>query len=322
MKKKPKYKSRVLNKIENYKEDIVVLQTKKNMSASSYTINSFSEPDIEAWSDFLTQKDNVEEENMFNIAEHSESAATLVNEEQNSDDKRLYNFFVDLLETTFSVYNVKTALSAPPLASEKSSKVSLEIDEAVAKKLNVIEAKSKPSTALKVYQENKCYFITPFNKGREGGLSNQNYKKSVVTINMSNRKRKLKPASFDLIKRNPKVHKHITETPYGYNKKLSKKDQKRNLIKLLEEQLSTESKKHMEPQNFFQALKLMARNKMRSEISTQVNESKKKEDEGNDFQCRFKRRRLLSRTNKKSNGSPLNTRKSVKSYQEHAIVAR
>ncbi|CAH0602396.1 unnamed protein product [Chrysodeixis includens] len=326
-KKKHRYRSKVLSHNRDF-EQLVVLRSTKEIthtpSIISSKTNSLKEPENIRWADFLPPLVKKENSEHFNTIDDNRSLqgknkdsgpslvldkdpVTLVAEGPKKEEKKLYNFFVDLLETTFNVYNVKTDFIPPPNSSVNSSKVTFEIDESVAKKLNIQKVKD----CAECSEEKLCstvskhvYCIKPDDnevwdnivKQNEQSASSKRSRPPSPTRSLK-KKRRLHSESFDTKKFKPVPITASLTIPN--KKKLLRKDKKKTFINMLKEQLKMEECVFEEPQNFYQALKVIARNKRRQK-SIHF-----KSSEGDVHVCQFKRRGILS-------SNPLNCPKSSK----------
>lgn len=327
-KKKQKYRSKVLNDHNNDFEQLVILKSTKEIThtPSNYSnkSNNLKEPENIKWADILPPLVKNGNPDHMNLPEDNRNVqdkkdgrgglvekdpSTMVAEVPKKEEKKLYNFFVDLLETTFSVYNVKTEFNPQPVSSVNSSKVALEIDESVAKKLNIqkirdhsecSDDKCCPNPSKHVYcikpDDNEVWDSKPGQQSTKKPSSKRS--RPVSPTKSLKKKRRLHSESFDQKKTKPIP---ITTSLTIPNKKtLLRKDRKKTFINMLKDQLKMEECVFEEPQNFFQALKVIARNKRRCQKSIHFNETMKKSSEGDVHVCQFKRRRLLSASTNKS----------------------
>ncbi|XP_075989954.1 uncharacterized protein LOC142985584 isoform X2 [Anticarsia gemmatalis] len=323
-KRKPKFRSRVLNDNRNFELDhVVVLQSTKsiNQTPSNYSENnSVKDPEMIKWSEFLPPL--VKKDSNLTKVRSKEKRVTLVDEPQTliandskKDDSKILNFFVDLLETTFNVYNVQTEAEKPLNFSEISSKNVLEIDEVVANKLDIKNNELKCTDGYDDDDPTNVYCITP--NERDLWFDEKSFKKPPAPSTTMRRK-KMKSESFEYKKKPiPPTRSFIYQT--SANKKYFKKEQKKNLLNQLKEELRMDDIIFEEPRNFYQALKVMARNKRRSQKSIHFSSSKKPSD-GDVFNCMYKRRRLLSASTKssKKTKSDLNE---IKNFSKSSAVS-
>lgn len=318
-KKKPKCK-KYLDNFRNEIDDFVVHKSTKDfcITPSIYSVSSHNEPEDIKWSDFLPRlvpktKSEVENEKMMRTTGHLESS-TIVNDNSNKNGKNLYNLFVDLLETTFNVYNVKTEFDTPKLTGTHPSRNSLEINMPAPKSISSTKCRIKSKDSLHI--QNKA---DTFQK-KKSSYTHENFindvKRTASPIIVSNRKRKLKSSSFVNKKKNPemKTQSFNHQKPVS-NKKMLRENRKQNLLNMLKEQLKVDNRKYIEPQTFFQALKLMAKSKKQKIIQFDEPVNKMKKD--NDSQSKFNKHQLITsnaRTNKKAAAiAPLKT---VKSFRQ------
>lgn len=202
-----------------------------------------------------------------------EDPITVASEIEKNDDKSMYNFFVDLLETTFNVYNVKTDFGSD------NSKTSLEIDESIARKLEI--------------NKNKV----PFENVKSAKESFEVIENLPVDVNTSEFKQiplikpRVKAKSF--IKYNSaKVKPTPKSKSFENNKKSIMK--KRKILKLFKEELGKDIDMFdfNEPECLYDALKVMAKNKRRSEKSMQFFDKMNNTHENSE--CMFERRKVIS----------------------------
>nr|XP_021197681.2 uncharacterized protein LOC110381643 [Helicoverpa armigera] len=326
-KRRAKYRSRyIFNDDDSELEQLVVLQSTKEIthtpSNHSDRSDNFKdalskEPESLRWADVfptlgkkkldIPALEDIKEvplkiqEPVVKIVERDPS--TMVAEVPKKDDKKFYNFFVDLLETTFNVYNVKTEFNPPVASSVNSSKVALEIDESVAKKLNIKNKEPASEDVIRKPSFKHFYCIKPDGEGgwNDKQLLEHFQPKSVRRSRTTSpskstkKRRKLRSESFNNTKAKALT---LTNSVILPKKVLLKKDRKKNFINLLKEQLQMDDDAFEEPQNFYQALKVMARNKRRCQKS--IHFHPKKSSEGDVHVCQFKRRRLLSASTKSS----------------------
>lgn len=329
VKKKPKFRSRVLNDMMGTDtKKVVILQNKKEIihTPSNYSNRSYKDISDDRYMSLppLVNYDCDEEyddeaNTMKNLVAKSKAATeahlqkdvmkkckdpiTLVSQNKQKDEKGLYNFFVDLLETTFSVYNVKPEYNGDHTPSDVRSKVVFEIDENVAEKLNV----SKNRTQDKTKEEapiaqnlccirNKRYCVNDrvlLDRSRSPPVSSK-----PDTIKRKYR-RNLKSESF--FYQNPKFKINSPTQSVVMNKKsFHKRNRKQTFINMLKEQLRMEDCSFEEPQNLHQALKIIARNKRRNRKAIHFADDVTKTDD-NDHrkpECVFKRRKVISSSTK------------------------
>ncbi|XP_072947053.1 uncharacterized protein [Epargyreus clarus] len=302
---KERYKSRVLNKkfVKEDRKKMVVLQSRKEIAQtpSNYSEWSYNNASQKSnTSNYLTYDDlnnnNIGED--LNIADELKNALlegrnmkkvkklryveedpkTLVSDGPKVQ-KNLYNFFVDLLETTISVYNVKTEYDNAP---SDTSKTVLQINESVANKLNIANDKVPNDevivnpTFIDIQNESDYEDYDSFNKPITIKTSELRLK--------SGKHKKLKAVSF--IRSNKK-----SVLPKSKSLEINKKTMFKNkneLINVLKQQLEVETHVFEEPRSIFQALRVMARNKKRIRFDPSI-ERKTFTDE-----CILRRRKVIS----------------------------
>lgn len=318
-KKKPKFKSRILNENKNQIDKFEVLQSKKEIvqTPSLYSERSYKE-DIK-WSDLprlvKPETDEANESIVNNLVREvtegkkikekkvklvDPDPATLVSEHK--DDKRIYNFFVDLLETTFSVYNLKAEYSAAPIPSAVSSKIALEMDESVARKLHV-----GTGTFNEVTQKHsKQFYCIRNDENRWNDDKLIDYFQPAPTTRRVNelplksptKRRRMKTESFSFTrnKTSPPQSRSAVITP---RKSFYRKNKKEDLLNLLKEQLKMDHVSFQEPQNLYQALKVMAKNK-RKQKTIRFDKSAKMRVGYKPPECMLKRRKVISPSTKSS----------------------
>lgn len=302
-----KYKSKILTK-SNETDQIVILRSKNDIvhTPSNYSDKSNIET---KWTDFprLVKPDYNED-----IENKTEQTAiyhcvadgigkmtakrvsidsvpkTLVSDKPKD---KLYNFFVDLLETTLSVYDVNTEFTKP--TSISSSNTALQIDESVAKK-------------LEVRKDFEDYYEKPFKYvakdedkeilGDDDLIEHLHLKP--LSVKLSDEiatKLKKKKFKTKLVKKQPMN----TQSFYLPTKKTNRKHMKRNLLTLFKDQLRMDIQSFEEPNNLYQALKMLARNKRKKQKSIQFDQVTKYDDDRS-IGCRLRRQKIYS-TYKKSN---------------------
>ncbi|XP_022830534.1 uncharacterized protein LOC111359290 [Spodoptera litura] len=335
-KRKPRYRSKILNEDHHGSdfEQLIVLQSTKEITHTPSNTSErsdrfrdagslYKEPETIKWADIIlpTPKKNLDipmQENNkdrefkemtikprdIKVKPIDKDPSTLIAAVPKKDDKKFYNFFYDLLETTFSVYNVKTEFNNVPTPSTFSSKVHFEIDESVAKKLAI--HKTKDSLSEDKESLPRFYCIKPDIKDNwddkqllEHFLPKPFKRSRTLSPTKSVKKRqKIKQEPIEY-KRKPIPTTTSVPVP---NKKTLKKERKKIFINILKDQLKMEDDAFEEPRNFYQALKIIARNKRRCKKSIHFAESKKP-SEGDVHVCQFKRRRLISASTKSSKKS-------------------
>lgn len=330
-KKPPKYRSRVLNVYKDLDIDkVVVLQSKKEIiqTPSNYSQRSKDRESIK-WSDMISPQKTESDVTVVNaiaknqqlslidqigygneVNKTNEPITLVANEEQK--DNKLYDLFVDLLESTLNVYNA-TEQKIEPLeqTSNKSSKLGLETQRTADNKLkienfidyNVID--DTQNEERKIKQE---YFVSD---DWDNTLLDDVPSMSLRDIcpdepsTTSKVKQKLKSESFSYKKKSlpPVTRSFIYQNATTPPKKGLKKGRKRNLLNLLKEELRIEDNRYDPPKNFFESLQMMVRYKNRCQKSICFEESAKKGNEESLYDCMYKRRRVLSSTSKNSSQS-------------------
>ncbi|XP_032528496.2 transcriptional regulator ATRX homolog [Danaus plexippus] len=302
-KHKKKYKSRVLN---TYKDDsIIVLKSKKDIQQTPST--SSRNDNYKVSYTPQNKKSNqrsiryVLDNNIYSgVAEGPAKDVLKIDsrkqmsvyepKETNVEkqvDKKIYNFFVELLETTFDMYNDKELND-----NVKESKTGLELNESVLQKL-IIHGQSQVD-----------------NKKSYNDIDSEKYK-----FLSSFYERTLNNNLPETPKARPKT-KYLINTKKDKTEKLNSfyvpkksRKSKRALLDILKEELTKDACKptYEEPGNLYQALKVMVRNKKKSRISTRYRHM-----EGfSDKDCML-RRKVLFKSNKRCR----------KSDQKDKIVSR
>jgi hypothetical protein len=310
--KRTKYRSRVLNKnVENKAKDqkIIVLQSQKDITQTS---SMFSEnSSINASNSLVVKKPNViaDENKLDDVTNllvkeimegkqykkekrvRIDEPVTMLSETKSpsGSNNGLYNFFVDLLETTISVYNVKAEYEKAEDRSKvaSSTKLPLEIDESVALKLNVQQdPENHEDTCCRVPKRFYC-----FREDEE--LIGENQYSPAPTVTDA-KTPKMKAKSFSFINK-PKTNKMKTGSVIIENKKsYNRKQKKQTLLNLFKEQLKLDEG-YMEPQNLYQALKVIAQNKKRCQKTIHFEENMRRNRKDYGFpECEFRRRKIIS----------------------------
>lgn len=348
IKRKPKFRSKALNnevEKEVKEQQVVVLQNKKEMIQ---TPSMYSENDSYNWSNLpsvvkaqeqnkeaiekkvmavanelakeIMEGRNVRKDKRVRIDEPTTLVGDNINKEPivkatNEKDKGLYNFFVDLLETTISVYNVKAEYDkSPNPPSEVSSvKIPLEIDESVAKRLNIRDGKSQ-KTEESAQPPNQFYCLKDLEFGSQGHSSPPaNYQPPLKCP----RKKKFQAESFSFL-RKPTARKMATASVVE-TKKTSRKQKKKTLLNLFKEQLKMDDDAFEEPQNLYQALRVIAENKRRCQKTIHFEDAIRRKRKDMGFpECMFKRRKVISPSTKLTNKNKkqLNTPNITMKYSE------
>ncbi|XP_022121100.2 uncharacterized protein LOC110997310 [Pieris rapae] len=254
-KKPKKYKSKILNgdSYISFNDKFVVLQSKKDII---HTPSNFSEnfPISESTNPIRELLEN----NIYSgVAEglakeilEGRSETPVINPDDPStlvsdtpkDDKKIYNFFVDLLETTFDVYNVETEQA-------KSKDSILEIEETVAKKLNF---------NIDTTEKEECH-------GHDHDLKFQIQEDNIYEPVYTNQKPKAKN-KFSKRCLHSRSFVYSQPLPKSNSLVIKKKPQtmhskKNDLLNTIKEELKMDFMTYEEPQNLFQALRNMAKYK-------------------------------------------------------------
>ncbi|XP_053622431.1 uncharacterized protein LOC128682012 [Plodia interpunctella] len=208
-----------------------------------------------------------------------------VKKEKGENDEQLYKFFVDLLETTFSVYNVKADYDAAP-ESGFSSKVAFEIDEAVVKKLDTRKNIEDDDDA---HKQSNYYYVKDSEALCSDKAPPDMYKRTKEPreiVQKEARPKRIKAQSF-VYNTKPKKAFDVNLEPMRFPKKrISKKAKKKTLINLFKEQLKMSYSDYEEPQTLFDALQVMARNKRKNQKAIRFDVPTK--------ECVFRRPKILS----------------------------
>ncbi|KAJ8704966.1 hypothetical protein PYW08_012286 [Mythimna loreyi] len=303
-KKKTKYKSKILN--QPYKESFTVLQAKKDTELSSTSNSEYKSAKYDADIDTETMNwgENLEKNGFASAAGHSkkykltakDTDPSLVSDIPKSHNKGIYDFFVDMIHTTT---NFEGSDAEPhnqvPLKSENQSILTMESKESLTRKVNVEKIEESESfTAPKKKSSHHAYSIMP--DERDEFTNRQmlehfqpyldHYYKKPKKVKP---KRKFKPDLSQYKKVNP-VPK-TTSLPISNKKRDLKSEAKKDFLKILKEELQMKSHETFEePENFYEALKVIARNKrLAQEWKSEV------PSDPDDHICQFKPHRVLSR---------------------------
>ncbi|XP_028041598.1 uncharacterized protein LOC114251511 [Bombyx mandarina] len=276
--KKSKFKSKTLNR--NHDDNFIVL---KSMNSSK-----FSSPSL--YSDQSRDVCKISSNNVTAIAKEVlegkktkrvtiDEPATLVSEHK-ANDKNLYNFFVDILETTFSACDMKESLETNKLKLSESN-LGFEIEESVAKKL----VDNNKDVATKINDSNKK-IVKPTTNYYDNNFVLEDYLPYKTVFKSDNRK--------------PKVHEknRLKSTPqstsnYSRFNKSTKKRMKSDFIDILKRELTNSPLGSVEPQNFYQSLKFIAKTKKANAKLKYADEMRDKNPE-----CVFKRRKIIAKSRK------------------------
>lgn len=319
-KKKPKY-SKILNKYKNQFDEFEVLQFKKAILQTPSLYSERSDKDDLDLSDLATlvkpETNGVNENYVNNLMKEviegrkakekkgkimDLEPATLVTE--HGEDKRLYNFFVDLLETTLSVYNVEASYDAAPnVPSAVSSRIALEMDDSVARKLNVAtemfdDVTQKPSKHFYCLK-NECegwndQQLVDYFQASPSSMKPINE----LPLKSPTKKRRLKTESFAFTRRSKISPPRSKSVVITQRKSFYRNNQKMDLLNLLKEQLKMDHLSFEEPQNLYQALKVMAKTKRKHKTISFERPAKKTNDGYRPPECMLKRRNIISASTK------------------------
>lgn len=326
--KKTKYKSRVLNEVSNKpSEKVLVLQSKKDIvqtpSCNSKSTKDMSEHSIK-WADFLPKLidsetgtiRNVIEKN-YDTQEHGIAKSVFegtqfIRDKKTHDhpntlastppkDEKLYNIFVDLLQTVYNVSPEYKHING--LKSAKSSKIQLEIDDSVAQKLE------KPNKTSESIQDDhhiaskQHYSVTPDdNEDWNTQKLAEYFKNRPVSVEWSEPylqinktckcvKKKFKNELYTTKQKTAKTQSAVMEGRRSYYRKTKKPD----LLNILKEQLAVDDGEREDADNFYQSLRVIARNKRKQNTIRFETPMKAGRNAGSDYDtCIFKSRKVIS----------------------------
>lgn len=272
------YKSRVLNQ-QTVEDDFIILQSKKDIDPSS---SNYSGSIALGRSDVQRSK---EENSVLNqVLEGKkyakEEPTTVV--ETGENDKKVYNLFVDLLETTLNMYNEDTECE-----NSKALNTILEVNQDVAEKLEINPKYdvSHHSLVRKKFSDTGLY--------RDSGVNIVD--RTIRTDYSHHVYPKIKSKSFVHVKKTLHLPKSKSFEPKTVNTAV--KTKKKNLLNILKEQIQMGSAIE-EPSNLYEALRIMAKNKQRSEKSIRFYQSQRFVGR-KDHECTFKRRNLFTKSKKR-----------------------
>ncbi|CAH0404128.1 unnamed protein product [Chilo suppressalis] len=334
--KKKKYRSKILsNSVGKDEKDqqIIVLQEQKDIKHTSsifYENNSANFTNLTAFikNTRHADKEQKKPENITDTAPVITNTALRKNleEKQMKRDKRvriedpttlvsvinagtqdtttkdngkgMYNFFVDLLET-IDVYNATDIDKEVTLSSStSSSKVPLEINESVANKLVVkcdssnCEGKTRSSSRGSQFY---CFkddgelrrtkqLISETPKRKEKYRYNRTIKAESFSANTNLQPKKLKANSFNIDNR----------------QSTSKKRKKDTVLNMFKEQLKMDVKSFDEPQNLYEALKIIAETKRKCQRTIHFEEEMRRKRRDSGFpECTFKSPKVIKNCRKK-----------------------
>lgn len=304
-KKKPRYRSKVLkNNIGNEAEPILVLQSTKDVAqtpsnnsqciTARNSVNTYVDPKTLRWGENLPPPTASDGKNFRHVDKE------LTNKIENASkrvDKSSCNYFVDVIKTSFSVYNVKTEFNKNLPHSAESSKVALEINESVAEKLynmqNIKDTEFKETNDVTKKPSSKYFYsIQPESQDWDDKQLLDHFQSEFTeqyNMNSPKGRQKIKSESFNYKK---KPLPNTTSFP-STKRKTQKSDRKKNFINSLKEELQMKDYTYKEPENFYQALKVIAKNKRRYQKAIHFR-SLQESSEGDVHECQFKRRKVLS----------------------------
>ncbi|XP_064076182.1 uncharacterized protein LOC135194526 [Vanessa tameamea] len=303
--KRGKYKSRILKKNLNNDDDrFIVLQSTKQIAQtpSNYSeANAFSlqeeKTKIRSIRDILVNntysglandiasdllEDVPAKDQKIRIKDEPDTIASDIKKE---GEKKIYNLFVDLLESTFNAYNLKDGTLS-------ESNVALEINESIANKLtinNKLESNDLTTNAVKNTS------ITTM----------KHFDNPLMNIRLSNHKpyKRINPRvsvkSWDCTKtvNTPELHS------FPSKRRSIRSNRKKKLLNVFKEELQLK-RTCVEPINLFQALKVMAKNKQKKNVYEQRDAKRLKnisaESNSDRRECVFKRRKIISMKPKKT----------------------
>ncbi|CAH0730912.1 unnamed protein product, partial [Brenthis ino] len=279
---KIRYKSRVLNQNVVNDEDFVILQSKKDIA---HTTSNYSETTNIRWSDLeISGKENSKYNEVVEGKKFSNKDESTTVTEMDKNDDKIYNLFVDLLETTFNINNVQTEHEKQ--LKKNDSNIVLEINEEVAKKLEIkSNVKEEQHTVIKdeIELENDIY---------------SEIEDKPINVKLSDIiQPKLKAKSFVHVKKTKTLQKSKSLEA----KKSFAKSKKKTLLNILKEQLEMDIT-YEEPQNLYEALKVLAKNKHRSEKCIEYHKEKLPkfaDNDRSDTECMFRQRNLFLRPKRK-----------------------
>lgn len=309
-----KFKSKILNDQANKQyQPLIVIQAQKDIPKtpsngsdtkelldqfSNSTVLPFPIKDIKAEDINKAAKEIIQaaQSNRSRLQRHEEPN-TLVGDHNKENEKDIYDFFVKLLETTFKVYNVQTDFK-----SEKSqSKNRLEIEEHVAKKLNVRKNPEKLDPFNGLRTSDKYYNVTDegiysWNDQRIQVMQKQPIYLEPPLVNIPKRK-KLCSRSFSHAPRTDILcSRYESAVPERKPQKKRLKNFRNILLDTLKEDLKMDKDDFEEPQNMHEALKIIAKNKRRCRTQIRLDKGVrfKKMGDGTETDCQFRRKRVIS----------------------------
>lgn len=326
IKSKPKYKSKSINYhdviVDGELDSLIVLQSTKQIiqtpSNNSECVSPipkkgglFTESETMNWAtphppshrhDLDLETNTLKGSHSKKVKKEEHTAE----ENPNREEKNIYNFFVNVLKTTLSGCDIKPALDLP--TSEKFSRLSMEIDEAVAKKLNMENKEPKPTeVSQKPSCNSKCFYVdvldeTQWDENFKPQFKKQ-YRDRAETKQTTKKNRKQNLNTSSLIRQyrlaaKPSVPKTRTPMPRKKTPIKPKQNKKRDFIDSLKQELQFHQEEQYEKPSFFKALKAMAKHKKRQSVNFRT--SRKPSD---DDVCQLKCHKVLSAKSSKNKQS-------------------
>lgn len=301
VKQKLKFKSKVLNNQAKQYQQLIVIQAQKdipktpsNCSDTKDLLEKFSNAGVLP---FPIKDIKVEYINKA-AKEIIEEPNTLVGDYNKEKEKDVYDFFVKLLATSFKVYNVQTDHKSEHTLSNNI----IEMDEHVAKNLNVMINQEKVDSFNDLLIPDKYYNVTDegmytWNDQRIQVMQKQPMYKNLKPplVNIPKRKKLCSSAFSHAPRTDIHCSRYENTGPERKPKKRLKKF--RNiLLDTLKEDLKMHKDDFEEPQNMHEALKIIAKNKLkcRSRIRADKGVRFKKVGDETETDCQFKRKRVIS----------------------------
>lgn len=310
-----KYKSKILNDQANKQyQPLIVIQAQKYMPKTPSNTNSSDTKELSEISKVLPFPiKDIKAEDINKTATVILKAAqsnrtklqrfddpnTLVGD--NTKDKDIYDLFVKLLATTFKVYNVQSEFKSDNIQSNNI----MEIDEHVATKLNVKKNVEKADALNGLRTTDQFFNITDediytWNDQRIQVMQKQPlYKNLEPPLAKVPKRKKLYSTSFSHAPRTDVLSSRLERTVSDQKPRKKRFKNFRNvLLDTLKEDLKMDKDDFEEPQNMHEALRIMAKNKLkcRTQIRLDKGVKFKKIGDGTDTDCQFKRKRVISAT--------------------------
>ncbi|XP_046976207.1 uncharacterized protein LOC124542288 [Vanessa cardui] len=293
--KRAKYKSRILNKnINNDDDQFIILQSTKQIAQ---TPSNYSEANALSLHEDKTKIRSIRDILLNNtysgLAESiardllddkparkdkkiriKDEPTTIASELKKEGEKKIYNLFVDLLESTFNTYNLKDE-------SPCESKVALEINESIANKLTI---KSK-------LESNE---VTT-NAAKNSPVTTRKSIDNPISIRLSSPKPHKRVVPRVTVKSCDYTTANAPESRSFPSKRRSiRNKRKKKLISVFKEELQLKPT-FEEPNNLFQALKVMAKNKQKNNVYEKAKRFRNTSvDDIDQRECVFKRRKIIS----------------------------